>query len=259
MTSRGQADFVTRFPARFLHDYRQQHTFHHDYRQQVSNHTRLTEMQTSSSTATAPRVVATAPPSVTDTAMSSCVEGMVATAEDISMFAELRILRSSSNSVSKLNHTYRHHISRSSMGNVAAMREARCRLKHDVESNHIESPSVWVRGELCIPAGPLPSFIDAMTIEDALHDLPEGARLVCIKCVSAWRMGHLDTKSVREYLRSVAWQSPALQQCVALAPARVSRVPSGGSSSGEERSETSEEGPWELLSEEEMRSMMCGM
>ena len=139
------------------------------------------------------------------------------------------------------------------------MREARCRLKHDVETNHVDSPSVWVRGELCIPAGPLPCFIDAMTIEDALHDLPEGARLVCIKCVSAWRMGHLDAKSLREYLRSVAWQSSALQQCVALASARIGRGLSGVSSSGEGRSESSEEGPCELLSEEEMRSMMCGM
>jgi len=225
-------------------------------------------MQTS---ATAPCVVATAPPSVTDAAMSSCTKGIVATAEDIAMFAELRVSGSSKRrhsvinaaspprhrrnsadftGVSKLHHTYRHHISRASMGNVAAMREARCRLKHAVASNHVDSPAVWVRGEVCIPAGPLPSFIDALTIQDALHDLPEGARLACIKCVAAWRMGHLDAKSLREYLRSVAWQSAALQQCVALAPAGGSR---GVSSSGEE---TSEEGACELLSEEEMRSMM---
>jgi hypothetical protein len=192
-------------------------------------------MQTSRGAATAPCVVATAPPSITDTAMTSCVKSISATAEDISMFAELRVSSSSkrcnsfnmavrgttspprhrrnsadSPGVSKRHHTYRHHISRSSMGNVAAMREARCRLKHDVESNHVDSPSVWVRGELCIPAGPLPFFIDAMTIEDALHDLPEGTCLVCMKCVSAWRMGHLDAKSLREYQRSVAWQSSAL-------------------------------------------------
>ena len=198
-----------------------------------------------------------------------------------SMFAELRVSSASSSAnsfivagrgtasplrhhcnaavtprVSKLHHTYHHHLSRASMGNAAAMREARGRLKHDAESNHVDSPSVWVRGELCIPAGPLPSFIDAMTIEDALHDLPEGARLACIKCVSAWRMGHLDAKSLRECLRSVAWQSAALQQCVALSPARGSRGLSGAS--GEERS-SSEEGPCELLSEEEMRSMMCGL
>ncbi|KAJ1488388.1 hypothetical protein T484DRAFT_1887545 [Baffinella frigidus] len=118
----------------------------------------------------------------------------------------------------KLHHTYRHHIDRSSSEHFNAMREGRSFLKRDVETNHIHSPSISVAGELCIPAGPLPSFIDFMTLEEALHDLPEGARHACIKCVSAWRMGHLDAKSLREYLRSVAWQSAALQQCPALAP-----------------------------------------
>ena len=162
-------------------------------------------MQTASSAATAPCVIATAPPPVTDTAMSSCIESIV---------AELHVSSSSKrrNSfiVAGRGTACRQHTSRSSIGNVAAMREARCRLKHDVETNHVDSPSVWVRGELCIPAGPLPFFIDAMTIEDALHDLPEGTCLVCMKCVSAWRMGHLDAKSLREYQRSVAWQSSAL-------------------------------------------------
>ncbi|KAJ1468247.1 hypothetical protein T484DRAFT_1755295 [Baffinella frigidus] len=155
----------------------------------------------------------------------------------------------------KLHHTYRHHIA--STENVTAMREARCRLKQHVESTHIASPAISVRGVLCIPEGPLPSFIDNTTLEDALHDLPEGARLACIKCVSAWRMGHLDARSLREYLRSVAWQSTALQQCAAFAPARVSSPLQKNSSALGECSESSEEEPCELLSEEEMRSMMC--
>ncbi|KAJ1467907.1 hypothetical protein T484DRAFT_1921073 [Baffinella frigidus] len=152
----------------------------------------------------------------------------------------------------KPHYTYRHHIA--STENVPAMREGRCRLKRDVETNHIDSPSIWVRGELCIEAGPLPFFADATTLQDALHDLPEGARLACIKCVSAWRMGHLDAKSLREYLQSVAWQSSALQQCPALAP--VNTILRRQSS--EERSEIPEAEPCELLSEEEMRSIVCG-
>ncbi|KAJ1469314.1 hypothetical protein T484DRAFT_2178972, partial [Baffinella frigidus] len=126
--------------------------------------------------------------------------------------------------------------------------------RHCVQSRLTHRPAIWMRGELCIPDGPLPAFIDSMTIEDAVHDLPEGARLACIKCVSAWRMGHLDTTSLREYLRSFAWQSSALQQCAVLAPARVGNTAGGGRSS----EETSDEEPCELLSEEEMRSMMCG-
>ncbi|KAJ1487917.1 hypothetical protein T484DRAFT_1784989 [Baffinella frigidus] len=201
-----------------------------------------------------------------------------ATAADISMFAELRVSTKRRNScifgqrmespapfrchstptVSNLDYAYLHHISRSSLENVTAMREARSLLKQHVETNHIASPAIWVRGELCIPEGPLPSFIDSVTLEEALHDLPEGARLACIKCVWAWRMGHLDAKSLREYLQSVAWQSSALQQCLALAPARVGSPLQMHSSAGGERSETSEEEPCELLSEEEMRSMMCG-
>ncbi|KAJ1487916.1 hypothetical protein T484DRAFT_1940419 [Baffinella frigidus] len=202
-----------------------------------------------------------------------------ATAADISMFAELRVStkrrnsciivergtaspapfrRHSTSVVSmKHHHPYRNHIARSSSENVTAMREARCRLKQHVESNHIASPAISMRGELCIPEGPLPSFIDSVTLEEALHDLPEGARLACIKCVSAWRTGHLDAKSLREYLRSVAWQSSALQQCPALAPARVGNPLQRHSSAGGGRTETSEEDPCELLSEEEMRSMMC--
>jgi hypothetical protein len=212
--------------------------------------------------------------------MAGCIQGgnvagTVATTEEISMFAEFRVSNNQSptciaagrgtalprrlsrhHSMEEIHHTYHHHIG---LAGNAAMREARCRLKHDVESNHIDSPCIWVRGEACIPAGPLPSFIDAMTLEDALHDLPQGARLACIKCVSAWRMGHLDAKFLREYLRSVAWQSSALQQCAALVPARVvSNLLRRHSSAGEGRSETSEDEPCELLSEEEMISMMCG-
>jgi len=155
----------------------------------------------------------------------------------------------------------RHHIAHSSMENVTATREARWRLQHDVETNHIDSPCIMIQGEMCIPAGPLPSFVDPMTLEVALHDLPEGARLACIKCVSAWRMGHLDAKSLREYLRSVAWQSSALQHCAALAPTCVRKGLSRESSSGEEgeaHSETPETEACELLSEEEMASMMGG-
>mmetsp|Transcript_70769 Transcript_70769/g.162177 ORF Transcript_70769/g.162177 Transcript_70769/m.162177 type:complete len:162 (+) Transcript_70769:67-552(+) len=152
----------------------------------------------------------------------------------------------------------RHHIAHSSMENVTATREARWRLQHDVETNHIDSPCIMIQGEMCIPAGPLPSFVDPMTLEVALHDLPEGARLACIKCVSAWRMGHLDAKSLREYLRSVAWQSSALRQCPALAPARVGNLLQMHSSAGGGCLETSEEEPCELLSEEDMRSLMCG-
>jgi len=155
----------------------------------------------------------------------------------------------------------RHHIAHSSMENVTATREARWRLQHDVETNHIDSPCIMIQGEMCIPAGPLPSFVDPMTLEVALHDLPEGARLACIKCVSAWRMGHLDAKSLREYLRSVAWQSAALQQCPALAPACVSgalsRESAATSSAATSSSEDMEE-ECDLLSEEEMSSMMCG-
>jgi hypothetical protein len=133
------------------------------------------------------------------------------------------------------------------------MREARNRLKHDVESNHIDSPCIWVRGEACLPAGKLPSFIDTMTLEEALHTLPQGARLACIKCVSAWRMGHLDAKCLRDYLRSVAWQCPALQRCAELAPASL------GGWLPEETAETLSEATDEcdVMSEEDMQSMMC--
>mmetsp|Transcript_10617 Transcript_10617/g.24887 ORF Transcript_10617/g.24887 Transcript_10617/m.24887 type:complete len:221 (+) Transcript_10617:118-780(+) len=216
---------------------------------------------------------------------SGCIEGgnvtgIAATAADISMCAELRVstkrrspciivergtaspapFRCHATCVVSMNlhHTYRNQIARSSSENVTAMREARCRLKQHVESHHTFSPSIWVRGELCIPEGPLPSFIDSVTLEEALHDLPEGARLACIKCVSAWRMGHLDTTSLREYLRSFAWQSSALRQCPALAPARVGNLLQMHSSAGGGCLETSEEEPCELLSEEDMRSLMCG-
>ena len=165
-------------------------------------------------------------------------------------------------STEELHHTYRHHIG---LAGNAAMREARCRLKHDVESNHIDSPCIWVRGEACLPAGPLPSFIDALTLEDALHDLPQGARLACIKCVAAWRMGHLDAKFLLSYLRSVAGQSSALQQCVALVPPRAvsnlrRRHSSASARDTPRHSETEEDEPQEreLLSEEEMSSMLCG-
>jgi len=157
----------------------------------------------------------------------------------------------------KLHHTCRHNIAHSSTENVTAIREARWRLKTDVETNHIDSPCIMLRGELCIPAGPLPSFVDPLTLEVALHDLPEGARLACIKCVSAWRMGHLDAQSLLQYLRSVAWQSSALQQCEALAPACVSKGLSRDLSAGEEAGAHSET-ECELLSEEDMASMMGG-
>ena len=232
-------------------------------------------MQPANSAATAP--FASALPPVTDTAMTGCIKDMVATVEDISMFAELRVSSPTKRRDSfivagrgiaspphrrhnstgspgvamKLHYMYRHHIARSSTKNVA-LREARSRLKHDVESNHVDSPALWVRGELCIPAGPLPSFVDAATLEDALHDLPDGSRLSCIMCVSAWRMGHLDAKSLREYLRSVAWQSAALQGYLdqGATPPALSRQSSA-------ETETSEEA-CELLSEDEMRAMMCG-
>ena len=142
---------------------------------------------------------------------------------------------------------------RLSQKNVTAMREARCRLMHDVGINHIDSPIIWVRDEACIPAGPLPSFVDARTLEDALQQLPEGSRLVCIKCVAAWRMGHLDAQSLREYLRSVAWQSSALQTCETLA-----RVRRESMTDDENRAPTELETCEELLSEEEMAEMMCG-
>jgi hypothetical protein len=161
----------------------------------------------------------------------------------------------------KLHHTYRHNIAHSSRENVTAIREARCRLKRDVETNHIDSPCIMIQGEMCIPAGPLPSFVDPMTLEAALLDLPEGARLASIKCVTAWRMGHVDAHSLHQYLLSVSWQSSALQQCAALAPACVSKGLSRESSAGEEgeaHSETPETDACELLSEEEMRSMMGG-
>ena len=170
----------------------------------------------------------------------------------------------------KLHQTFHHHIARSAAGNVAAMRDARSRLKHDVESNYTDSPCIWVRGSPRISAGPLPSFIDNVSLEDALHTLPDGAREACIKCVAAWRMGHLDATSLREYLRSVAWQSAALQQCAALTPpgragcacgscsvqsVRDRGVLSLGGTQSEQKREACSQ---ELLSEEEMQSMMGG-
>jgi hypothetical protein len=139
----------------------------------------------------------------------------------------------------------------SSPKNAAAMREARCRLLHDVGINHIDSPCIWVWNEACIPAGPLPSFVDARTLGEALHQLPDGSRRACIKCVWAWRMGHLDARSLREYLRSVAWQSSALQRCATLAPfGRESLL------EDEHREPTELETCDQLLSAEEMGEMM---
>jgi hypothetical protein len=139
------------------------------------------------------------------------------------------------------------------------MRDARSRLKHDVESNYIDSPPIWVRGEVCISAGPLPSFIDRISLEDALHGLPDGAREACIKCVSAWRMGHIDAQSLREYLRSVAWQSAALQHCAALQQC-AALAPPGRAGCARDRGALSfgENAACELLSKAEMQSMMGG-
>ena len=117
----------------------------------------------------------------------------------------------------KRNFPLLHGFTRPSSASAALLREARRRRKIAVESKHIASPTIWLDGEECVPAGPLPIFLDALTFEEALRQMPQGARLATVKCVAAWRDGHLDTRLLLDFLRSIAWQAPALKHITSLA------------------------------------------
>ena len=97
-----------------------------------------------------------------------------------------------------------------------ASREHRRNLRLAVENNHLDSPAIWVKGEKSLAVGPLPRFIDACSLHDALHQMPPASCLATIKCVGAWRMGHVETHLLLEMLHSFCWQSPALH--AALSP-----------------------------------------
>jgi hypothetical protein len=58
-------------------------------------------------------------------------------------------------------------------------------------------------------------------------------------------MAYLNAQSVREHLRSVAWQSSALQRCKTLDRLR--------------RESSSQDTCEEFLNDEEMAKMMCGL
>jgi len=60
--------------------------------------------------------------------------------------------------------------------------------------------------------GRLPAIVPVQTYIAAFAELPQGARTTLRTCLSSWREGKMPEDQVREFLRSVAWQSPSLNE-----------------------------------------------
>jgi len=125
-------------------------------------------------------------------------------------------------------------------------REERRQRKAAVETQHIDSPAIWMNGEEIISEGPIPSCISARALEEALLEMPKGSRFAVVKCITAWRIGHLETSSIVDMLRSMAWQSPVLKY--AMSTPTTSDDSGGSSKAGED--------DCELLSEEDIAALL---
>jgi hypothetical protein len=114
--------------------------------------------------------------------------------------------------VVRREHIVRHTVH---MKRNLSIREARRLRKQKLQEKHMPSPAILLDGAEQVPAGPLPVFMTADILTEAMRELPQGAQAATSKCVAAWRCGHIETHSLFEYARSIAWQSPALREGVA--------------------------------------------
>jgi hypothetical protein len=128
----------------------------------------------------------------------------------------------------------------------ASNREIREERRRAIELDYTAAPAIVVDGRLLIPEGPLPTCVDAYTLRLALMEMSQGAALSTVKCVSAWRMGHIESKYFHDLLRSFAWQSAVLRDAFATVAADAA---SSSDSNGDE---------CELLSEEDMEMLQAG-
>eukprot|EP00282_Hemiselmis_andersenii_P003522 CAMPEP_0114149010 /NCGR_PEP_ID=MMETSP0043_2-20121206/21929_1 /TAXON_ID=464988 /ORGANISM="Hemiselmis andersenii, Strain CCMP644" /LENGTH=267 /DNA_ID=CAMNT_0001243621 /DNA_START=103 /DNA_END=902 /DNA_ORIENTATION=- len=60
--------------------------------------------------------------------------------------------------------------------------------------------------------GRLPPIIPVQTYVAAFAELPQGARTTLRTCLTAWREGRMPLEQVTDFLRSVAWQAPTLNE-----------------------------------------------
>ena len=98
-------------------------------------------------------------------------------------------------------------------------REMHRQRKHAVDNKSICSPAIYVEGEMVLSEGPLPAFVLATTLEEALHELPRPPRLAVVKSIIAWRMGHLEASWILDVLRSFgASGGAALRSLLAQSP-----------------------------------------
>ena len=129
-------------------------------------------------------------------------------------------------------------------------REARRHRKYAVDTKHLDSPAIYVEGEMVLSEGPLPAFVPPRTLEEVLQELPTGAHRCIITCIGAWRMGHLDTRSLVGVLSSFrASGGAALRSLLALSCTPAPSASSSNSSSPPAEME------FELLSEADMAAL----
>jgi hypothetical protein len=120
----------------------------------------------------------------------------------------------------------------------AATREIVRRRRERVHATSIVSPAIQFGGPMLLPEGGLPVFLTADILVDASRELQSGAWLATIKCVLAWRAGHLETRELYEFVRSMGWQSPAMR-------------------AGIVRTQGPREQEFEVLSDEDFAGLMC--